>query len=74
MSGVSRQEAAGRRQQAEKRGKKKEERDFPVGAAFSRDFEVHIRLSQAELAPTEIMLIDTRHVGATFGCEQGSEA
>jgi hypothetical protein len=27
-------------------------------------------LSQAELAPTEMILTDTRHVGATFGCDQ----
>jgi hypothetical protein len=26
-------------------------------------------LSQAELAPTEILLIDTSPVGATFGCD-----
>ena len=63
--------SAGRKQLAEKRGKKK--RIFLWERLSSRDFEVYIRLSQAELAPTEIILIDTRHVGATFGCEQGSE-
>jgi hypothetical protein len=26
----------------------------------------------AKLAPTEILLIDTRHVGETFGCDQKS--
>jgi hypothetical protein len=26
-------------------------------------------LSQAELAPTEMLLINTRPVGATFGCD-----
>jgi hypothetical protein len=63
--------AASSKQLAEKRGKKK--RIFLWERLSSRDFEVYIRLSQAELAPTEIILIDTRHVGATFGCEQGSE-
>jgi hypothetical protein len=33
---------------------------------------LYIFLSQAQLAPTRIMLIDTFNVGATFGCEQGS--
>jgi hypothetical protein len=28
-----------------------------------------ILLSQAELAPTEIIFIDPDHVGATFGCD-----
>jgi hypothetical protein len=31
-----------------------------------------ILLSQAKLAPTGMMLIETRHVGATFGCDEGS--
>jgi hypothetical protein len=26
--------------------------------------------ARRELAPTKMILIDTRHVGATFGCEQ----
>jgi hypothetical protein len=43
--------AAGRKQLAEKRGKKK--RIFLWERLSSRDFEVYIRLSQAELAPTE---------------------
>jgi len=29
--------------------------------------------SQAKLAPTEMMLIDTGHVGATFGCENSNK-
>jgi hypothetical protein len=47
-----------------------------IPRAFSAKSNVvqylYILLSQAELAPTRIMLIDTCNVGATFGCEQGS--
>ena len=35
-----------------------------------RDFGLYYTLaSQAELAPTEIIFIDTCHVGATYGCD-----